>query len=348
MNDLPKGQNMNRTLYIVQKLFALCCALTIGSKLLLAQDTANRTLGDDKGYKIVEGDIIVPENFSDPQIQATWRQNRFWPNGTVPFQFNANVTLANRNAMLTAMAEWERVANVDFIIQTNQGDWVEIRDDTLNASAVGRAGGRQEIMIFNWNNRWIMCHELAHCLGYWHEQSRPDRDTYVRINWGNIIDDKDVRRNFDKYDDAGQYGPYDFDSLMHYRHCDFSVCPLPNCNCVIGDSSVYRPSITVLPPNETWQNRIGQRTHLSRLDTLTMSFLYAQAHWRFVDATPGFGIRNGTFLLPYFNFGAGLANSVLIPTGAVIWIQPGHYPDGGVYTKAMTLNAPLGGVIIGR
>jgi hypothetical protein len=287
---------------------------------------------------VIEGDILVPI----VAIESVFVTD-FWTNGVIPYEFDSNVSAANRTRMLAAMAEWEAVANVHFIVQDDYSNYIHIQNSTENTSAVGMKGGEQVINIANWGWKFIMAHELGHALGFWHEQTAHDRDTYVTIEEGRIEDGKE--HNFEKHDDAGVYGPYDFNSVMHYGQCAFSTC----ANC--GSDPNNCRTITVKSPWDTeWQNVIGQRTSLSKIDQLTMSFLYPESNWVFVNGTytsapPCDGDEElGTFFKPYCSFPSGAGG---VPDGGTVIIQPGTYSSVGVYTKAMTLRAPLGGVILG-
>src|SRR4051812_37271030 len=70
-----------------------------------------------------------------------------------------------------------------------------------------------------------VAHELGHVLGFWHEQSRQDRDTYITIDRSNII--PGVEHNFDKYDvgDGQDVNRYNFQSIMHYSRYAFADNP---------------------------------------------------------------------------------------------------------------------------
>lgn len=64
-------------------------------------------------------------------------------------------------------------------------------------------------------------HEMGHVIGLWHEQSRSDRDTYVSVNYQNLI--KGSRFNFDIVQDNVQNLTfYDYASLMQYPAFSFT------------------------------------------------------------------------------------------------------------------------------
>ena len=74
----------------------------------------------------------------------------------------------------------------------------------------------------------IILHELMHALGFWHEQSRPDRGQVLKINWENILpgfEDNFAQHNY--IQDFFQDMPYDTNSIMHYgpkvKHNIFNI-----------------------------------------------------------------------------------------------------------------------------
>jgi len=52
---------------------------------------------------------------------------------------------------------------------------------------VGRIGGKQQLSLGNGCvYTGTIMHEFLHAIGFYHEQSRPDRDQFVRIVTENI------------------------------------------------------------------------------------------------------------------------------------------------------------------
>ena len=54
-------------------------------------------------------------------------------------------------------------------------------------SYIGQQGGPQRISLAaGCLVKGIVIHEMMHCAGFYHEQSRIDRDRYISIQWQNI------------------------------------------------------------------------------------------------------------------------------------------------------------------
>ena len=245
------------------------------------------------------------------------------------------------------------------------------QDAAENSSQVGMVGGEQRLNIVSWGDPYKIIHELMHALGMYHEHARADRDTYVDVTslcaniQGGCINNSifNDQLNLKK---GLNYGPYDFDSLMHYGQCAFSrneVSPTNPTTCpttsmafpldggiTIKVKSPYNAQLS--PDGIPWQDMgksaIGQRNHLSIMDKLILSFLYPFPNWRFVgNAFPilpnNFDNQTGGFTTPYEKLDTAVGAT---PAGGTIWLQPGTYTLLGELRKRLTLRAPLGGVTI--
>jgi hypothetical protein len=202
------------------------------------------------------------------QGRSLWNAN-LWSGGVVPYEFDANATPAQQGAMRQAMDALEAVAYVHFVARAGQGDYLHIQNDSGNYSYVGEIGGGQTVGIYNWNYRYIMCHELMHALGVWHEQSRPDRDQFITVNYGNI--QAGWGSQYDVQGGATPQGVYDFDSVMHYGACDASSCCPAGSSCSCASNCW---TMTALPAYAQYQGQMGQRTHLSIGDMAGLASRY--------------------------------------------------------------------------
>jgi len=96
----------------------------------------------------------------------------------------------------------------------------KLSDNDLDkcSSRVGmkQSKGSQTIKVDPGCGATTLVHETLHAAGFWHEQSRPDRDQYVEILSENIIFGQE--HNFWKKSSgrSRMIGQYNFSSVMHY------------------------------------------------------------------------------------------------------------------------------------
>ncbi len=145
-----------------------------------------------------------------------------WPNGVVPYTIDPNLAWSIRNKVTEAIAHWQSRTSIRFVPRTTEGSWVAFVPSSVGYAwaNIGRQGGRQTVNLVSANPVGVIVHELGHTLGFWHEHTRPDRDSYVTIHWGNIR--PGMEGNFYKLTTGANVGPYDIDSIMHYPSYEFS------------------------------------------------------------------------------------------------------------------------------
>lgn len=211
-------------------------------------------------YFVTEGDIVVPNGKTDKQGAVVIPEigGVRWPNAVVPFMLDRSLPQANVDYIYQAIMDIEFATSVKFIEinDTRQHeDYLYFTPSSGCASYVGRQGGGQNVWIAGWCHKGSTTHDIMHALGFWHEQSRGDRDNFVQIMWDNIIEES--KHNFYQHlNDGEDIYEYDYDSLMHYGAKAFS-------------KNGYD---TIVPYDRS--KKIGQRSHMSEMDIMAINKLY--------------------------------------------------------------------------
>ncbi|XP_035270568.1 meprin A subunit beta, partial [Anguilla anguilla] len=212
-------------------------------------------INEEARLDLLEGDIVFDGN----RNSILGDQYR-WPT-TVPYYLEDSLEINAKGVILKAFEQYRLKTCINFTPWEGEKNYISVFKGSGCYSFVGnRQVGRQGLSIgSNCDRIATVEHEFLHALGFWHEQSRADRDDYVTVVWDQITEGKE--HNFNTYDDAVSSAlnvPYDYGSAMHYSKTAFNKGSAPTI-------------VTKIPE---FMDVIGQRMEFSDSDVLKLNRLY--------------------------------------------------------------------------
>ncbi|NXN90855.1 MEP1A protein, partial [Rhinopomastus cyanomelas] len=208
------------------------------------------------GVDLFQGDILLPKGQRNALRNETFRWK--FP---IPYILGDDLDLNAKAVILQAFEVFRLKSCVDFKPYEGEKSHIFFRKESGCWSMVGNQQAGQNLSIGEGcDYRAIVEHEILHALGFYHEQSRMDRDDYVTIWWDEIIEGRE--HNFLKYDDSfitDLNTPYDYESVMHYQPFSFN-------------KNESTPTITAKIPD--FDDIIGQRLDLSAIDLERLNRMY--------------------------------------------------------------------------
>jgi hypothetical protein len=155
-------------------------------------------------------------------------RSALWSGARVPYVIADNVTDTLKEEIEKALKFYRDETPLRWEKADGDDSWVRfelwVNPIAAGSSLVGRVGGRQTIRLRGDAKKETVIHEMGHVIGLFHEQSRPDRNSYVNVLEENIRDFEEFGSNFDLLspDDVTVMGPYNHRSVMHYRSTAFN------------------------------------------------------------------------------------------------------------------------------
>jgi len=215
-----------------------------------------------------EGDIVLDPDEIEPHMKGKLQANQYasikggrWPT-TIHYTFDNSFPSGGKSAVAAAIQQYQEKTCLRFVHGSSSAGGLHFYQGGGCSSPVGyRRGRTNRISLARgcWRVGTVM-HEIGHSIGLYHEQSRPDRDQFVEILWGNIKGGMDYNFKKQPASNIDSLGTkYDYNSMMHYGPYGFGG----------GD-------MTIRTKDPKMQSVIGQRRGPSAIDVIQINRMYCQ------------------------------------------------------------------------
>ncbi|GMT36211.1 hypothetical protein PFISCL1PPCAC_27508, partial [Pristionchus fissidentatus] len=252
-----------------EEIAQLLAAVEPVPKSMAEAEKAEEALNAENSADLFEGDIVLTnKQLSYIMANETDRAKRqaamnvsIWGTAPIPFSFAAGVDEKMKSIVRAATAFWNANTCVNFVENAPGVARIQVVNEGGCWSSIGKTGNTQKLSLQSsgCDSLSTATHELEHALGVYHEQARADRDNYVRVNRGNIVNAS--LHNFDTHPTSNSFGlPYEYGSNMHYTSDSF-----------FKDWRI--PTLIAIGANVDYQN--SMRGHMpSFLDVLKVNKYY--------------------------------------------------------------------------
>ncbi|XP_037641929.1 meprin A subunit beta-like isoform X2 [Sebastes umbrosus] len=218
-------------------------------------------IGEDKSISEANNGSVHDDILKQPNTRsAVTNQDKLWTS-PVPYVLDKGLEMNAKGVILRAFDQFRLKSCIDFKPRDSEDYYLFIQKLDGCYSFYGKLSTiGQEVSIGRFCDQISTVeHELLHALGFFHEQSRYDRDDYVTIAFENI--EPGFEQNFlaeTNETSTNQGTSYDYMSVMHYSKNEYSN----------GNGS------TVITKDPKFQDVIGQSLEMSPTDVLELNLLY--------------------------------------------------------------------------
>lgn len=234
----------------------------------------NRVYLDPVDSVYFSGDMIFSKEFieeicanSNSRSAVAANTSLYWPGKVINYMIlDSSFTKDERNRIIEALNEISNATHLTFSYNGTPANIERIMfirsEGNTSSSPIGRQSTPPNYIRLanNYFSKGTVIHETLHSLGFFHEQSRTDRDNYITIIEENINPAK--QHNFDTFIESNysgyNLGPFDFNSIMLYSSYNSFAIDISLPTMTKKDGSTFT----------------GQRSGLSDGDIAGLNYIY--------------------------------------------------------------------------